>query len=232
MGRRRDVGDASGSRGAGCERRRDRRRHAPGRRRLPLRRQRTADPGRRAERAHVLLARGRPAAGADRELPLMRSAVVLGAVACAVIAFWQPEAHPALRLTGARGPLVLSNSSEGRAILTAANLRPGQSVAGSVVLSNRGTAPARLVLRSSPPHGGARPRPVLRRPPPRGGRPAGAPPLPVAGGRGPAAAGAPRALAGCHARGALRGGASRRYRLVARFPRGGRRDNAYARSRV
>src|SRR4051812_24798804 len=204
MGRRRDVGDASGSRGAGCERRRDRRRHAPGRRRLPLRRQRTADPGRRAGRAHVLLARGRPAAGADRELPLMRCAVVLGAVACAVIAFWQPEAHPALRLTGARGPLVLSNSSEGRAILTAANLRPGQSVAGSVVLSNRGTAPARLVLRSSPPHGG-RLAEVLR--------------LTVSSGRRTVAAGGLRSLAGCHDLGALPAGAGPRHPPPARLPR-------------
>ena len=57
--------------------------------------------------------------------------------------------HPAtgaIRLAGADGSLVLSNSKAGTAILQAQPMRPGEQVSGTVRIGNTGTVPSALKL--------------------------------------------------------------------------------------
>jgi spore coat-associated protein N len=110
-----------------------------------------------------------------------------------------PREHSELVLT-AGGALRLDNSRDGAAVLSAPNLRPGDSVTGSVTVANRGDSAVRLRLQSSPPRGGALAE-VLE--------------VTVGGVGG----GTLEALAGCHDLGSLQAGAARTYRFTARVPR-------------
>ncbi|MFL5884428.1 MAG: hypothetical protein ACJ77M_05110 [Thermoleophilaceae bacterium] len=60
-----------------------------------------------------------------------------GGLAIALLAT-QPAAHPGLSLVAvaSRGPLVHANARDARAVLTAVNMRPGQSVSGLVRIKN------------------------------------------------------------------------------------------------
>jgi hypothetical protein len=156
---------------------------------------------------------------------LFRLTVAAVALACAAVALWPRPTHPAIALRAAHGAIAVTNSREGRAILAAGNLRPGQSVAGSVAVTNTGRAPARLLLRSSLPRAargpyGGRLGDVLRVR------------LDDRVRARTVAAGRLADLAGCHDLGRLAPGATRTYALTATFPRGGRRDNVYARASV
>src|SRR3712207_8818217 len=103
--------------------------------------------------------------------------------------------------------------------------RSGQSVAGSVSVTNTGEAPARLLLHSSVPRGAAGPY---------GGRLGDVLRVKVddRARKQTIAAGKLAALTGCHDLGKLAPGATRTYAMTASFPRGGPSDNAYARANV
>jgi hypothetical protein len=128
----------------------------------------------------------------------VRPLLALAAIAMAVLATL-PRERPDLVLT-AGGALRLDNSRAGAAVLSAPNLRPGDSATGSVTVANRGDRPIRLRLQSSAPRGGALAE-VLD--------------VTIGGVGG----GTLDQLAGCHDLGSLPAGAARTYRFTARLPR-------------
>jgi hypothetical protein len=157
-----------------------------------------------------------------------RPIVALAALAVALVAARPPHGDaPRLELA-AHGAARVVDSRHGRAIISAANMSPGQSVRGGVTISNRGRAHAQLALRSARPRGARGPRGgalgdalqvrivELRRP----GRPRRV------------AAGTARRVAGCHPLGRLAVGARRRFRFTVRFRRRGAVDNRYMRARA
>lgn len=66
-------------------------------------------------------------------------------VAVASLAIGREPAGPLLRAT-AGGALQLESSRDGQAVLTASRLRPGDSVSGTLTLTNRAGGPQRLTL--------------------------------------------------------------------------------------
>lgn len=85
--------------------------------------------------------------------------VLLGLAALG-LAFAPPgEGAPKLRLASASGAITLVNSKEGLAILQPGEMRPGETVTGSVTIANAGTLNAALALQPElradvPGHGG------------------------------------------------------------------------------
>jgi spore coat-associated protein N len=132
----------------------------------------------------------------------------LAAGGIALAALLPPAPDRGLELS-ASGALRIANSRDGEAVLSAADMRPGDQVSGSVTVLNRGTAPAHLRLHSSPPRG--RLGEVLR--------------MTIAGREGTLAE-----LAGCRDLGTVGSGQSRTYRFTARLPRTA--GNPYARASV
>jgi spore coat-associated protein N len=136
--------------------------------------------------------------------PLLLTALAVAAMA----AIPHRGTEPLLALT-ASGALRLDNSHDGAALLSAPNMRPGDSAAGAVTVTNRGADPVRLRLHSSVARGG----------------PLGEVLLVSVGG---VAEGSLRELAGCHDLGTLAAGEARTYRFAVRLPR--EVGNAYART--
>jgi hypothetical protein len=60
-----------------------------------------------------------------------------------------PRQEPSLRATAATGNVTLVNSRGGGAIVSAAHMDPGDSVSGTVTISNTGDAPAGMTLSKS-----------------------------------------------------------------------------------
>jgi hypothetical protein len=130
-----------------------------------------------------------------------------------------PAGPPALALSAAHGALRISSSHAGGAIVEAANMRPGQSAAGTVTVANRGRGPGRLLLASSP---------ARDRPGPGGGRLSRRLDLAVDEDRERLAAGSVNSLAGCHPLGRIAAGESRTFSFTIRFRGGSEADNSYA----
>jgi spore coat-associated protein N len=154
---------------------------------------------------------------------LLFAAAALG---CAALAASPRPEHPQIALRAAHGAVRVENSRDGRAIIAAGNLRPGQTVTGSVSVTNSGEQPARLLLRSSLPRGVAGPY---------GGRLGDVLRVRIeqhAARDRTIAKGRLVEVAGCHDLGKLAPGRTRTYAMTATFPRGDRRDNRYARARV
>lgn len=146
----------------------------------------------------------------------MRLAVPVVALAVAAVAA-VPDRRPArLRLSVARGALELVNSRDGQAAFDAPNMKPGDTAAGSLRVTNRGTSEARLFLRSAVPEGGSL-ADVLR--------------VRVAEGSATVATGSFEEIAGCHDLGILARGSKRTFRFTATWPPASH-DNAYAGSTV
>jgi hypothetical protein len=146
-----------------------------------------------------------------------RLAVPLAALGVATFAVL-PREHPGeLRLSAARGGLELVNSRAGQAAFAAGNMKPGDTTAGTLTVTNRGSSEARLFLRSSQPMGRGALGDVLR--------------VRVAEGRATVASGTLDEVAGCHDLGMLAAGSTRSFRFSASWPPGDR-DNAYAGSTV
>ena len=138
----------------------------------------------------------------------------------ALAALPRAGAHRELELAAARGPLVLTSSADGTAVVGARDMRPGSSASGVVTLVNASGGPARLYLEGSrvrerPGVGGGSLSTVLR----VGVRDRGGRDL---------VAGDVRALAGCHDLGVIAAREQRELSLTAAFPRGGAQDNSYA----
>lgn len=66
-------------------------------------------------------------------------------VALALVAWGRAEAEPSLRIQSS-GPVRMSNSLSGRAILSASNVAPGKSAQGKVAISNLGPRSVTLSL--------------------------------------------------------------------------------------
>jgi hypothetical protein len=78
---------------------------------------------------------------------VVRSAVVAAAVALAFLAPDEREAPAAAQVRAAAGATFsTSNSKDGQAILSAANIAPGASVAGTVMIANTGSIPEDFTL--------------------------------------------------------------------------------------
>jgi spore coat-associated protein N len=149
-----------------------------------------------------------------------RLATVACALACACLAAAPaPQGLHKVALVSSNGPLRISNSQAGRAIVTARNMKPGETVAGTVTVANRGHGAAHLMLASSR---------ARDRPGPRGGRLSERLAIKVAERpRRGRTARVVRAVAGCHAMGELVPGKPRTFTLTVQFARG-EGDNAYA----
>ncbi len=147
-------------------------------------------------------------------------ATAAGALVCASLAASPAPAGPSeLALSGASGALRISSSRTGRAIVTGANMRPGDIASGSVAVANRSASPGLLFLAGSA---------VRDRPGPGGGLLSRRLDLTVADARGQLAAGHVRSLSGCHPLGRIAAGEVRRFRFTVRFRAGSEADNAYA----
>lgn len=80
-------------------------------------------------------------------LPLAINAVL--AIVALCLAFAAPG-EGALRLASATGAVQLSNSSDGRAVFNAADMRPGGEIRGTVTIGNPGTTAAAVQLSRVP----------------------------------------------------------------------------------
>jgi hypothetical protein len=147
-----------------------------------------------------------------------RLAIAAVALTCVTASMIEPSRGPELALSRASG--AISTSRPATAIVTARDLRPGDSATGTVRVSNRGEGDAQLRLSSSP---------AVDRPGTAGGHLSNrlvmtVEELPQ---RTRIASGNLRAIAGCHGLGRLRAGAARTFRFTVRFERSAS-DNAYA----
>jgi hypothetical protein len=149
-----------------------------------------------------------------------RATAAAAILAAAGVAVALPPADrpqgPAPALTRATAPLAHANSRSGQAVLTAANLKPGDTRAGEVTIANHGHAGA-LYLVAHPADDSPGPRLSDRLT------------VTITGPSGrTVAAGALGATARCHPLGRFAAGESRTYRFEVAFPSGGASDNAYA----
>jgi Ca2+-binding RTX toxin-like protein len=92
-----------------------------------------------------------PSDAADRRNRLGAVALALAVIGCAVaVLAGRSEAAPQVELAAA-GPIEISNSLEGQAILTVDDLAPGESRSATVTIGNTGSAPGALSLAGSQP---------------------------------------------------------------------------------
>jgi spore coat-associated protein N len=145
--------------------------------------------------------------------------MAFAAIGLAVAAPGRDASAPQASLSAATGAVSIANSREGHAILGAGNLRPGQTVSGTVEIGNDGDVPGRFTVAATnvadAPHGLLSQRLVIAL-------------SDVTDARAPRQifAGTAAAL-GRYEVGTLAAGASRRFLVTATLPNGGAGDNAY-----
>jgi hypothetical protein len=78
--------------------------------------------------------------------------MALAAIGLAVAAPGRDHDGPQMSLAGASGAVAITNSHDGDAVLSAANLRPGQTVTGVVAIGNAGDAAGRFTVLATHAH--------------------------------------------------------------------------------
>jgi hypothetical protein len=153
------------------------------------------------------------------------AAAILAAAAAAVALPGSDRARsPQPLLARATAPLAHSNTADGRAVLTAANLKPGDERTGQVTIGNEGHEGVLYLVA----------RPPVDTPAASGRRLSERLTMTIAEGAGDGSrvlSEGPLATApGCHPLGRFAAGEARTYRFTVAFPDGGRggADNAYA----